>query len=242
MINPMMGKPVPLPDEALKGILGTVVKVIKNLFNIFKTTAKEVGKTDAENSLEKVERVTQIFADFKNQIRSRMMEVEDKVGSEVDYYLEELRSVLSENREKVEKYGIHMKRIERQVNKISSRIKGSIEHELSKTVSLDNASCNAVVTMIPGARKEAAMGEFIEDAAKIAINACCSELRSSLNEVYEDVEFEILGAVESIQRREEQMRASYSSIDEANYEETAKQEMIKAYRLTDTCDLVLELL
>lgn len=224
------------------GTIGRIIKVVKTLFSIFKKPSKEAGETDSNDSLENIERITRIFADFKEQVHSRAVEVEKAVEDEVNYYVEELHGILTENDEKVVKYGIHIKRIERQIDRISSRVKGTIDNELSKKVSLDNSECKEIVKMIPGAKKEAAMGDFFAKAVNGALDVCCTEIHSSLDEIYDDVETEIVGVVELIQKQTEQLQESFASIDEDNYEETAKRQMIDAYFLTDACDIVFELL
>lgn len=224
------------------GIITKVVKIVKSLVDIFKSPSKEAGKVEATDSLENVERITEIFSDLKGQIHLKSNEIEKAVETEVDYYVEELQNILNENSEKVNKYGIHTKRIERQIAKISARIKGTIDNEISRKVSLDNSECKEIVKMIPGAKKETAMSDFFARTMKNALESCCNELRSSLDEIYEDVEIEIVGAVEMVKNQTETLQESFSAVDEANYEETAKKQMTEAYFLRDVCDLVVELL
>lgn len=242
MSSIVMGPSFPPIGGGAGGTIGKIIKVIKTLVGIFKKPAEEAGKTDQTDSLENIERITQIFSDFKEQVHSRAIEIEKAVESEVRYYVEELHDILDENADKVDKYGIHIKRIERQIDKISTRIKGTIDNELSKRVSLDNSECKEIVRMIPGSKKELAMAEFFSKSVKSALDVCCTEIHSSIDEIYDDVEVEVVGAVDSIQRQAEQLCNSFSSIDESNYQETAKKQMIEAYYLNDTCDLVLKLL
>lgn len=232
----------PVGGGGLGGTIRKIVKVIKTLVGIFKKPAEEAGKTEQTNSLENIERLTQIFVDFKEQVHARAVEVEKAVEGEVGYYAEELHEILDENEEKVTKYGIKTKRIERQIDKISSRVKGTIDNELSKKVSLDNIECKEIVKMIPGAKKEAAMSEFFSKSVKGALDVCCTEIRSILGEIYDDVEEEVVGTVDLIQKQAEQLQSTFSFIDEENYEESAKKQMIEAYYLSDVCDMVLELL
>lgn len=242
MSNNIMGPSFPPIDGGGGGLIGKIVKAIKTLVDIFKKPAEEAGKTDQTNSLENIERITQIFADFKEQVHARAIEIEKAVEGEVGYYVEELHNILDENKEKVTRYGIRTKRIERQIDKISSRVKGTIDNELSKRVSLDNAQCKEIVKMIPGAKKESAMSEFFSKSIKGALDVCCTEMHSSIDEIYDDVEAEVVGAVDSIQRQAEQLQNTFSSIDETNYEETARRQMVEAYYLSDVCDMVLEIL
>lgn len=242
MSNSFNGSSFPPIGGGVGGTIGKIIKVIKTLIEIFKKPAAEAGKTDHTDSLENIERITQIFTDFKEQVHARAVEIEKAVEAEVGYYVEELHDILEKNEEKVTRYGIRTKRIERQIDKIASRVKGIIDSELSKKVSLDNTECREIVKMIPGAKKESAMSDFFSKSVKGALDLCCAEIHSSLDEIYDDVETEVIGTVASIQKQAEQLQSTFLSIDETNYEETAKKQMIEAYYLKDVCDMVLELL
>ena len=100
----------------------------------------------------------------------------------------------------------------------------------------------SIVKMIPGSQKEDAMNTFLNKSVSSALEVCCAEIRSSLEEIYEDVETEIVGAVDTIQKQNELLKESLASVDENNYEVTAKKQMVNAYYLTDICDTVTEIL
>jgi len=229
--------PVPVGD-----ILKIVLKAVKTLSYIFNKPAEEAGKTDQIDSIENIERITQIFADFKEKVHVKTVEIEKTVEGEVNYYVEELHAILDENADAVDKYGIRTRQIEREIDRISAGVKGTIDNELSKMVSLDNAECKEIVKMLPGAKKESAMSEFFSKSIKHALDVFCTEFHSDLDEIYEDVEVEIVGAVDTIQKRAEQLQSSFAAIDEADYEKTARKQMVEAYYKKDVCDLTLNLL
>ncbi|MFC4803577.1 hypothetical protein [Filifactor villosus] len=245
MSQNIVGPTFPPLGDGTGEIFGIIIKVVKKLVDLFKKPSKEAGKTDSINnnsSLENIDRITQIFSDFKDQVRLKACEVESAATDEVNYYVDELHDILNDNADKVDKYGIRIKRIEKQINKISSRIKGTIDNELSRKVSLDNPECKEIVKMIPGSKKEVAMNTFLSSSVKEALKKCCSNIHENLDEIYEDVESEIIGAVESIQKENDHLKASLSAIDEDNYEVTARKQMIDAYFSIDACDIVLETL
>lgn len=227
------------------GVVGKVIKAIKALFNIFKKPAEEAGKTDSINdnsSLENIDRITQIFSDFREQVHSRAVEIEKAVSEEVNYYVEELHTILDDNAEKIKKYNIRTKVIERQIDKIAAGINGTIDDALSKSVSLDNSECKNVIKMIPGAKKEAAMSTFFTEVVKNALDVCCEEIHSSLSEIYEDVETEVIGAVDMLQGQSEKIRDSLGAVDEENYQESAKEQMVSAYYILDVLGAIDEIL
>lgn len=96
--------------------------------------------------------------------------------------------------------------------------------------------------MIPGSKKEEAMNTFLDQSVSSALEVCCKEIRNSLEEIYEDVETEVLGAVDTIQKQNELLKESLASVDENNYEVTAKKQMVEAYYMIDVCDAVSQIL
>ena len=151
------------PPTGDSGIISKIIKIVKTIVNIFKKPSKEAGNTDSINdntSLDNIDRIIEIFVDFKEQIRSKATEIENSVELEIRYYSEELHDILSEHSDMVDAYGIRFIRIEKQIDKLAAKVKGSIENEISKKVSLDNVQCREIVKMIPGAQKEQAMNTF----------------------------------------------------------------------------------
>ena len=226
-------------------IIGKIVTVAKGLIGIFKGTSKETGELDAVNeksSPEDVERVIDVFVNFKEQIHTRASEIEKTLMEELESYLEELREVLSNNLDKVEKYGIKVRKIERKINKISFNLKGIIDNELNKNVSLSNYECKEIVKMIPGAKKEKAMSDFLDVTVQEALNVCCNELRKCLDEIYEETSEEIVGVVDAIQANIMHLKEEYESINESNFEEQKVEKMMNAYYLIDVCNVVNEVI
>ncbi|EYE89099.1 hypothetical protein Q428_04640 [Fervidicella metallireducens AeB] len=237
----IIGSPIPPIGNKDGEIIIKIIKAIKILKDIFKKPSEEAGKTDSVNdnsSLENIDRIIQIFSDFKDQVHAKALDIENTIDEEVNFYVEELHSILQDNSKKVDKYGISIKRIERQIDKISSKIKGTIDNEISKNISLDNAECRKIVNMIPGSKKEQAMNSFLNKSIKNALEVCCREFRVNIEEIYEDVETEVISAVESIQKQNELLQERFNSIDKDNYEETAKKQIINAYYLMDVCNLI----
>ena len=235
--NPFPKDPEKIIEKVIN-IIGTVVDWIGNI-------AGKTGETDSINdnsSLENIDRIMSIFTDFREQEHTKAIEIENAVAKEVNYYVEELHDILDANADKVDKYNIHIKRIERQIDKIASKINGTIDNELCKKVSLDNTECKEIVKMIPGSKKEEAMNTFLDQSVNSALESCCKEIRNSLEEIYEDVETEVLGAVDTIQKQNELLKESLASVDENNYEVTAKEQMVEAYYMIDVCDAVSQIL
>ena len=117
-----------------------------------------------------------------------------------------------------------------------------MDRVISKKISLDNAECRNVLKMIPGEKKEEAMRGLLNTALDEALNACCGELRSCLDEIFEDSEAEIFGALETLQKRTASMNDMLNSVDENNFEESSQRQIAKSYYCIKICDHVIQII
>lgn len=208
------------PIKKIGKALEKIIMAGKMLFDVFKNASKNGGKiesTSTDNAPETIEKVTEVFAEFKKQVHYKTEEIEKAIEQEVRVYLEEILDVLSDNQEITEKYGIKVKRIERKINRIIPQMLGIIDFELSKKISLDNNECRKIVKMIPGRKKEEALDEFLGKAFNESLDRCCENLQENLQELYEEVNEEILGTIEIIGKNCERQKEKLSDIDADNY-------------------------
>lgn len=245
MAIPIIG-PISKPIiGVLKEIIPLIPNIIGTIKDIFGESSSAIGETEsisANSSPDNIEHIIQIFSELKEQVHSKTAVIENSAVEEVNYYAEELHNIFNANAEKINKYKIRIKQIERKIDAVSSKIPGTIDKEMSKIVSLDNPECNNIVKMISGTRKEEAIKTFLNSSLNKAIEVYCAELCASLDEIYENVEDEIAGAVETVQTQNEMLQASLDAVDKNNYEETAKKIITEAYYITDVCKMVSEII
>lgn len=221
------------------------IKMVKKIIDIFKRPSEETGKIESINNnstLENIDRITQVCSGFKQQAHSKLIEVENLICDEINHYIEEFYFILEENEERTNKYRIRTNLIKREIDKIASRVKGTIDIELSKKISLDNSECKSIMKMIPGSKKETAMNSFLNAAVKQSLEECCKQIRSSLDEIYEDIETEVIGAIDIISVQSEKMIENLSLVDGENYEETAKKQLVQSYYLLDVISMIDDVL
>lgn len=221
------------------------IKMVKKIFDIFKKPSEETGKIESINNnstLENIDRITQVCSGFKQQAHSKLIEVENLICDEINHYIEEFYFILEENEERTNKYRIRTNLIKREIDKIVSRVKGTIDIELSKKISLDNSECKSIMKMIPGSKKETAMNSFLNAAVKQSLEECCKQIRSSLDEIYEDIETEVIGAIDIISVQSEKMIENLSLVDGENCEETAKKQLVQSYYLLDVISMIDDVL
>ena len=222
-----------------------LIKMIKSIFGIFKKTSEETGKLESINNnstLEDIDRMTQICSAFKQHAHYKLIEVENSICDEINHYIEEFYFILEENEERINEYRIRTNLIKREIDKIVSRVKGTIDIELSKKISLDNSECKSIMKMIPGSKKETAMNSFLNAAVKQSLEECCKQIRSSLDEIYEDIETEVIGAIDIISVQSEKMIENLSLVDGENCEETAKKQLVQSYYLLDVISMIDDVL
>ena len=182
-----------------------IIMLVKTAFDVFKKPAKEVAQIDQTDSIENIEHILDVFTSTKEKTHIQTIEIEKSVYTEVSYYIEELLQILDDKTEVLEKYGVYTKSMERRLNRIPDSIKGSIDNELSKRISLDNYECKEIIKMIPGTKKEEAISRFFSKSMREALDVCCKDIHICLDDIYIDVEEEIIGKVDSIQILTEQL-------------------------------------
>lgn len=236
----IVGSPFPPIDNDLLRMVADIGSKI--LSAIFGETTKEISKTDSistNESIENVDKVITAFANYKEQIKIAADKIEKSVIKEVDSYIEELKIILDENKEVKKKYGINVKRIERQINKISSNISNYIDIQISKKVSLDNAECKAIISMPAGTRKENETDKFLKETMAEILDKYCMEVHKMLSEIFEDTEDELLGLIEEIQKINEGMLQKIKDIDIDNCDEKAGLTVEQAVMTMSVSDLVI---
>lgn len=235
----------PLPTP-IGGIIGTIVKIVKSIAQLFKGTSKEVGKIDSVNdnsTLDNIERVSQVFTGFQQQANIRLLEVERSISDEINYYLDELRQILDDHSGKVKIYGIRLDRIKRYVDKTADGTNGVIRRELSKMISLDNRECVNIMKMIPGSKKEDAMEAFLQHAFKHSINEGIRDLRTKLDEISYESEEEIIGAIQVVQEQSAILKERLETINGSEDKEIEQIKLVEeGYFCIEICELVLKVL
>lgn len=228
-----------LPNlNTISKFITTVVEGVKTVCDLFKLSSNKIAQTDGSDSLDNIEIITDEFSKIKEKVHEKTADLERQIDIETAAYVENLLSIIEEKSEIAKTYGIHIKRIEGQIDRAASKVKTTIDNEILRSVSLDNKECREIVKMISGSKKEAALDSFFSATFRRALDSYCNEYRSFMNDISNDVETEVKDAVETLQKQIEEIQKSLASVDENNYEETSKEQMTKAYYLKDVCELV----
>lgn len=234
---------IPFPGLPKPGD-GIIVKIIKSIWDtITQKPSKEIGETKQQNrnsSVEDVDKIQTIFEDYRVQVHREASKIEAAVHDEVAYYVEELNNILSQERELLDKYKIKTKQIERAIERLLKNINGNIDKRICKKISLDNPECRNVLQMLPGAKKEQAMSDFLNKSLKDVLNQYCIDFRQNLSDLFEDVEEEIVQVVWKTGEEAEKQYKILETVNENNYIE--KNEMIgtKAASTIALCDLIVD--
>lgn len=224
---------IPNPGGGL--LLYFIINAAKKLISVFGKKAKPINN---DSSVSDIEEVTKVFEGFKRIVKEKTDTIEKKAAEEIQFYIDELHQLLDQHVEMTSKYRINVTRLNRSIGRLPSNINGVIDATISKKVSLDNPKCKEVLKMLPGAKKEEALKELMSSAVNDGLQECCAQLHYNLSEIYEDAESEILGTIDSLQQQINAAKKSLDSVDETNYQETAKKQITNSYYLIDVCDLV----
>lgn len=228
------------------GGLSGLSKFLKNIWNTLTTQpAKSIAALEAINrqsSVEDINKITAVFESYKEKVQGESRKIEQAVYEEVEYFMEELNQLLQENGEIMGKYRIRTNGIQRRISKIMSRLQGSIDHEVSRTVALDNPECKRILMMVPGERKERAMTAFFQEALKKALEKICEDIRDMLEEIFEELEEELPGAVDQSQREAELWKDELGKISADNDQQDKTRVIGEAENILAGCKVIEELM
>jgi len=224
------------------GGLSLILPIAKGLWDmITKDTAGKMADLEPvgmTSSAEDIQNLMEVFENCKEQIHREAQKIEKAVCEEVEYYLEEVNSLLSENRELMVQYRIKARSVDQRLSGILSGVSREFQLEISRSMCLSNPECKRVLEMVQGTRREQAMAEFLEGVIKRALNQCVRSIREILDEIFEDIQEEILGAVEQVEREAETFSSELETIREDNYMEKTEELAEKAAGITAACDII----
>lgn len=221
-----------------------IITIIQKLASIFKKPAEKIGKTDSVNqnsSVQDVDKVVEIFQNYKQSVQEHTVDVERKVYEEAHTYVRELEDQLSQKPELTEKYQIRIDRVNKNMQRALSRCTGCIDDEVSKGVSLNQAECRAIIKMLPGERKEQAMEQYMQKVLRKAIDKWYGQFREALTDIVEDAEEEIMEKIGNVEAETERQSRMLKELEEDPSLEKTEQVMRAAQEITAACDTIMSI-
>lgn len=213
-----------LIDLMLKG----VGKVIDDIISVFAKKASEVEPVDEKSSVSDIDSVVEIFEVYKEDVRKRSYNIEKSIYDEVFYYMEELRIFFDDRNTLVEKYGISRQRIEWKIQRLLTGMKGNIDNEVCKGISLNNQELRDIIRMIPGIQKKQLMEEYAGKVFKKALDTYCRKIRNMISEFFEEVEEDVVRVIEEVEERNGRNRHQLENVDADNYREQLEEMIVRA--------------
>lgn len=231
---------IKFPMDILKIVI-PIVKEVWDSINNKKGTADNLSKTDGINEstqVEDINKVVEVFSESREQLHNQVVRIEEAILCEVEFYIKNLRDILSEKKETVEKYGIKPEMLDRKIEKIKGYIQKSVDDEISKRMSLDNYECFQIMKMIPGEKKKSAISDFMKKTIGIARDKCCEEIENFVSSFFEEVSEEILESIEIVQNELKNNSNSLSSVDADNFKEKSLEIQKNAGTVLAACEMV----
>lgn len=228
----------PVIGKEIAKLLKYIPAILKGISKFSKKASEEKPVTK-DSTADGVERMVEILEEYRQEARKTASDIEDSVYKEVAYYMEELSQYLKDKGELLENYGIYSMRIDRQMQRILSGMKGFIDKEICREISLGNPKLKEIIKMLPGTQKEQRMEEFLEQCIREALNEYCRNLREVLSDIVKELEEDILHVVEKAQENAKMHGAELEEINAENYFEKSEQ-IVYAAGCTAECCAVLE--
>ena len=142
----------------------------------------------------------------------------------------------------LKKYGIRKGRIDRQIKKLLSGMKGFIDDDVCRNVSLSNRELRNIIRMIPGTQKEQAMRTFSSQVFQEALDKYCRQVREMLSDLFTEVEEETLHVIEKAGVNAQKHAKQLENMDAENYFEQSECMMAEAGYIVEGCHRVEKIL
>lgn len=231
--------------ENVKEVLRKIIKVVPFVIDAvtkFVEKASSMKSVDEKSSAADVDTVIEMLESYKEEVKGITAGIEESAYEEVTYYTEELVRLLEDSSSILKKYGINKNRIEKRITKLSITMKGFIDNEVSKNISLGNPELRNINKMIPGAQKEEAMKEFANGIIKEALDKYCRNIREILSDIFGEVEEEVLDVIEKAGNDANRHCMQLESIDAENYSEKSEKLILDADCIIAGCNILEEVL
>ncbi|RRK32686.1 hypothetical protein EBB54_15960 [Schaedlerella arabinosiphila] len=234
----MLQKPyIPYDSERIKKILKCVGKTIADIISIIGKKVSSIDSIDEKSSVSDVDNLIEIFETYKEETRKKTSEIEESVYAEVSSFTEELEILFDDRETLIKKYGISRKRIARQIHHLLAEVRGYIDNEVCKSITLSNQELRDVIRMIPGNQKEQAMNEFADRVFREALDTYCQHIREELSVFFEEIEEGVLSVIEAAKETADRNSRELENINADNCEEQSERIIANANDLIIDCSV-----
>lgn len=231
------------PMGNVRKVLSKIIKIVPSFIDAITNFVKNTSSmkpVDGNSSIVDVDSMIEMLESYKEEVRGIASDIEKSVYEEVTYYTEELGRIFEDSSSVLKKYGISKKRIKKQITKLSLSMKGFIDNEVSKDVSLGNPELRNIIKMIPGIQKEEALKEFADGIIKEALDKYCKNVRETLSDIFDEVEEEVLDVIEKAGNDANRHCVQLESIDAENYSEKSEKLILDADCIIAGCNILEE--
>lgn len=244
-----MSDVVKMPIPSVPGPGGKVsklIKIVKTLYDIFKGKAskklKDADSVNDNSSVENIDFIMQGLTSFKESVNEQIKVIEVTYNDEIEAYFEELKEIVFEKQDCLDRYGINFSRIERKIERVLEHSKGNLEFAVSKKLSLDNPELRCILKMIPGSKKEEALESFFRKVLEEALSDSCEKMKSDLIEICDEVEDAVLGTIDVVKKNCENQSEKLERMNSEDNNNQMKTIICDGYYNLFACDLVDKLL
>jgi len=194
-----------------------IVVAGKALWNFVKGLASKPA-VDKTSTTQDIEAVSLDLLEIRDNVFEKVSSIAKDVNEEVMYYAEELGMLLEAKFPILQHYRYSRRDFDKKIAQLTDEIDIFFKTELTQRVSLDNQVCRTILIMQPGERKERALRDYIQSVIAEMITSYTSHLKSTLANLYDELESEILDISEQMESACGKYKELYESIDTGNQE------------------------
>lgn len=227
----MFSKIPEVPPEYIPVIKKLAQKAWNWLKDKFKKVAQDAGRLEPitqETAIEDIAKINEIFSDFKESVEKQANEIEASIGAEIIAYTDELWFTVNGGNAILSKYNINLNRFKRHVEKLNIGIKGTMQKEISKRISLDNPDCKRVIKMLPGTKKEEEFKSLLNMAINSGIEAINEKVESIVENILDDFEVALNDCMELIEKESISQIRLFADAEMQSDEGALMKDMVKS--------------
>ncbi len=196
-------------------------KFLWNLFfNKKKETSEKISKQsailDGQETIDEIMVTNNIFQEFLTDLNKDIEVIENQLLTEVSYFFEEFLEYVKDECESFDKYGINIRKVEKDFLKIKRRLNGQLKKKIYQAISLDNLECREILSLRAGNKKKERMDVFIDSIFQRCLDELIYEIKEELLDLVEEMEMILEDALDVISQSLKQKITACMYLEQSN--------------------------
>ncbi|OOB75244.1 hypothetical protein AXF41_09210 [Clostridium haemolyticum] len=234
-----------IPNEKVLSIIIKYAKkfLVKNFFS--GESGEKISNKDNfnEKNVADVIDYNKLLNELTKEVEQDIYNIERNIVDECTVYYEEL-ILLVQDVEQRKNINLHSKFILRSIEKVKRESKGNLAKSIQRKISLDNIELRKILVLPAGKLKKRKIQEFKGNLIKQVLNEFISEVKVSIEDISDDISYDLNEVISSIRRNNELLLDELSLLNNSkdNDEDSMKKLMDKVEIKNLLCNEILNII